>query len=96
MSFPGGRFGAREIELARNYGFVSLYGSRPACWNPGRDLVAPRYALRDNTSLHSFKNILSGKLTSRIAHLAPYYFKSAFRKVLGDDFYHSIYRYLRS
>ena len=96
LSFPGGRFGRREIEMAREYGFVSLYGSRPAYSDPGRDIVLPRYALRDNTSMRSLKNILSAKPTSRIAHLAPYYFKSGLRKLLGDDFYHSVYRYLRS
>jgi peptidoglycan/xylan/chitin deacetylase (PgdA/CDA1 family) len=96
LSFPGGRFGKREIEMAKRYGFVSLYGSRPAYLSPGRDIVLPRYAVRDNTSMRSFKNILSAKPTSRVAHLAPYYFKSGLRKVLGDDLYHSVYRHLRS
>jgi peptidoglycan/xylan/chitin deacetylase (PgdA/CDA1 family) len=96
MSYPGGRFGQREIDAAREHGFVSLYGSRPAHWNPDRDDVVPRHAVRGNTTMKSFKTILSANSTVRLGQLASYYSKTVVRKVLGDDFYHSLYRYLRS
>ena len=96
MSFPGGRFGEREIDAAKAHGFVLLLGSRPGYWKPGTDTVVPRYAIRRTMNLKSFGNLLSASLLSRIANGASWHTKRAARRVLGDELYHTVYRLLRS
>lgn len=96
MSFPGGRFGEREIDAAKAHGFVLLFGSRPAHWKPQTDIVAPRCAVRSSMSLKSFENLLTASLLSRVANGASWRAKGAARRVLGDELYNTVYRLLRS
>lgn len=94
MSFPGGRFGARELRLAREAGyrycFTSLAGQR----HDG--FCQPRLAVRANTSHVWLTRMALGhtlpwawlKTQDVAKHLARY--------LIGNKGYHELYRFVRN
>jgi len=96
MSFPGGRYTRREVEAAHEAGFVALYGSRPGVHREGRRAVAPRFALRSNTSMAEFSAIAKRSLTLRARYQAGYVSKQLLKRTLGDDNYHKLYKAVKS
>ncbi len=94
LSFPGGRFGDRELRLARQAGYQQCFTSEP-----GRaDLsgfVVPRIAVRADTSLGWLECLLRGDVLHWWRLLLGYHAKRVLKKILGNRGYHELYRFLR-
>lgn len=95
LSFPGGRYGKRELAAAQRHGYVQIYNSRPARRKPAGDSVIPRYPVRGNTAMAEFESILCAYTVGRVSRLAAYHVKAAMKKALGDNGYQRLYRLLR-
>lgn len=98
ISFPGGRFGAREIELGRTLGYRSFFGSFVGVLRqPAREGSAiPRIAIRHNTNLGTFVALAKGSVIAVLPRQLAYQLKNYVRSLLGNRIYHGLYRKLSS
>lgn len=94
MSFPGGRYGTRELELARRAGYRHCYSSEPGRYRETAYCV-PRVAIRAQTREQWLTQLLGGNWRVWLVLRGGYLFKSALKKVLGNRGYHALYRIAR-
>lgn len=94
LSFPGGRFGARELRLAREAGYKQCFTSVAGYRHDG--FCQPRLAIRAVTSHVWLTRMALGhrlpwtwlRLQDMAKHLAKY--------LLGNKGYHELYRFVRN
>lgn len=94
LSFPGGRYGARELRLARDAGYYQCYTSEPGRASAGRFTV-PRIAVRTDTSLGWLQKMVDGHWLSWWKLTLVHQLKRWLKKILGNRGYHELYRVLR-
>ena len=102
ISFPGGRWNRRTLELAERAGYRRLFGSvldtaSPDTLERGRradGTPIPRVAIRRATSLEEFTRIVDADPAYYRRHRTVQGVKRAARAVLGNRIYHGLYQRL--
>lgn len=94
LSFPGGRYGARELMLARRAGYRQCYSSVPGRLD-AHAFCQPRIAIRAQTGEQWLVQLLQGQWRVWLSLRGGYLFKAALKKLLGNRGYHALYRIAR-
>lgn len=94
MSFPGGRYGARELRLAQAAGYERCYTSVPGRMQ-AEAFCCPRIAVRADSSVVWLNRVVSGDRTLWLRIKLGYGIKMFVKKILGNRGYHALYRFLR-
>lgn len=94
MSFPGGRYGAREVNLAKEAGFLKCYTSEPGKISVS-DYCQRRVAVRAETNVAWLLDVASGRTLVWLRIKLSYTVKSILKKFLGNRGYHELYRLIR-
>lgn len=108
LSFPGGRFGRREVQLAKRAGYQFCFTSEPGRlkvfdidtpMGGGRNqasILEPRIAIRADTSPDWLVGLIDGRTTLWGRIYVAHWIKLTLKKLLGNQGYHGLYRLLRS
>ena len=95
ISFPGGRYNQRTLEIARAAGYAQIYGSGIGTLKQS-DLtaVAPlkRVAIRRSTSLDEFDRIINTDTTYYALEKTKQHAKTLVKRTLGNRLYHGLYK----
>jgi peptidoglycan/xylan/chitin deacetylase (PgdA/CDA1 family) len=94
VSFPGGRYGARELAFARRAGYRQCYSSVPGRLQE-KAFCQPRVAVRAQTSEAWLVQLLQGHWRVWLALRGSYLVKATLKKLLGNRGYHALYRIAR-
>lgn len=94
MSFPGGRYGEREVRLARAVGYEACYTSVPGRMQ-GDEFCRPRIAVRADSSVEWLNGVVSGDRVLWSKMKLSYLIKRIVKSVLGNRGYHELYRFFR-
>jgi|SRR5690606_13449021 len=94
LSFPGGRYGERELVLARRAGYLRCYSSVPGKMDESA-FCQPRIAVRAQTSERWLKQLLAGSWHVWLVLRGSYLLKAAAKRILGNRGYHALYRIAR-
>lgn len=94
VSFPGGRYGSRELALARRAGYRQCYSSAPGRLQENA-YCQPRVAVRAQASEQWLAKLLQGNWRVWLALRSGYMFKATLKKLLGNRGYHALYRIAR-
>jgi peptidoglycan/xylan/chitin deacetylase (PgdA/CDA1 family) len=94
MSFPGGRYGERELRLAKTAGYEACYTSVPGRMQGG-EFCRPRIAVRADSSVAWLYGIVSGNGKLWFKMKLSYLIKRLVKSVLGNRGYHELYRFFR-
>ena len=97
ISFPGGRYSANSVTLARECGYRQLFGSHcgvndsfeSTCLEP-----ILRVALKRTTDLAEIKQILTADSMYYSKITLKQFLKTSLRKILGNNLYHGLYKSL--
>lgn len=97
MSFPGGRFSAKVLELAGDAGYDRLFGSKfgMVCENTvlsNRGQVLERVPVRRTTTLEEFRLISEGDEAYFNRARRRQSLKDSARRLLGNKLYHGLYK----
>lgn len=98
LSFPGGRFDQRAAQLARQSGYLILFGSRFGSIALDRDpqaKVLPRIAMRPGLRPEQFLAYARSSPRAMLVPRLSSIVKDTARHLVGDERYHQIYRYFR-
>ncbi len=96
MSFPGGRFNLENIDQAEKCGYREIYGSGfGAVALRSGSCISPinRIALRDSTSIDSFKQVVGKDRQYYFRETVKSSCKTALKRVLGNHRYHALYKF---
>lgn len=99
MSFPGGRFDAATVELARQAGYRVLHGSRVGSCTAGVDplrQVLPRIAIRAQMTDTLVAGLAAGRAADLLPMRAAAGVKHLIRRALGNERYHLLYAKFKS
>ncbi|MDF1781896.1 MAG: polysaccharide deacetylase family protein [Alcanivoracaceae bacterium] len=108
LSFPGGRFGRREVQLAKRAGYQFCFTSEPGRLKTfdidmlGHDepnqalIIEPRIAVRADTGNDWLAGLIEGRTTLWGRIYVVHWIKLVLKKLLGNQGYHGLYRLLRS
>jgi len=95
ISYPGGRYNSRTLELSRTVGYAQLFGSGIGLVGQ-KDVraAAPmnRVAIRRNTSLDEFTRIINSDPTYYSIAKSKHVVKSLVKRTLGNRLYHGLYK----
>lgn len=95
LSFPGGRYKPQNLMQATSCGYREIYGSGfgAIAVKNGR-CIAPvnRIPLKQNTSLDSFQQIVSGNRRYYACESAKSSCKVMLKRMLGNNRYHALYK----
>ncbi len=93
MSFPGGRFSVRDLDIAEKLGYRAVHTSEEGevCSLFNEMLVVPRVALREGTDIGWFEQLIGGDKEILRAFRRKRQMKNSAQKLLGNRFYHAIY-----
>lgn len=98
ISFPGGRYTSREIENAFNMGYKVLFTSEEGLNNYNsckNTIIVKRLALRNTTILSEFLSLASGNYFTIKRRVFIHAAKKIVKQLVGNNFYHIIYRRFR-
>jgi len=95
ISYPGGRYNQRTLELSRAAGYAHLFGSDIGTIEH-KDLTAipplKRVAIRRTTSLKEFKRIINADPLYFSVQQGKQAAKTAVKRTLGNRLYHGLYK----
>lgn len=98
ISFPGGRYSSREIDIGRSLGYRYFYTSKVGT-NTSREFqdkcIINRISIKQKMTLQTFKALVSGDRTELMKRRIFSNVKDSAKKLLGNRLYHALYR-LRS
>lgn len=94
LSFPGGRFGARELRLARDAGYQHCYTSVPGHIT-AQDFCPARVAVRASNSAQWVLQLVNESKSVWWPMLLSYRLKKLLKSLLGNRGYHELYRIIR-
>lgn len=94
VSFPGGRYGERELFLARRAGYRQCYSSVPGRLDSSA-FCQPRIAIRAQSSEQWLTLLLQGNVRVWVVLRAGHLLKALAKKALGNRGYHAVYRIVR-
>jgi peptidoglycan/xylan/chitin deacetylase (PgdA/CDA1 family) len=98
MSFPGGRFDAQSIQIARAAGFQVLHGSAVgtlAAQATVPDAPLPRIAIRPGMTHPIFVAYAQGRGTRMVRAQAASQLKGIAKRLIGNERYHQLYARLK-
>ena len=95
ISFPGGRYSQRTLEIARSAGYAQLFGSGIGTLKHS-DLNAnaplKRVAIRRGTSLEEFDRIINADTAYYAVEKTKQHAKTLVKRTLGNRLYHGLYK----
>jgi len=95
ISFPGGRYSQRTLEISRSVGYGQLFGSAVGTLKQS-DLTAipplSRVAIRRGTTLDEFDRIVSADTAYYAIAQTKYKAKKLVKQTLGNRLYHGLYK----
>ncbi len=95
LSFPGGRFNSETLRHCAGKRLFLLFGSEFGRVRPtGGGQVVNRIAIRRNTSIEEFKQIIEQDQKYYFTQTAKYRCKQVLKRVLGNQHYHGLYKLL--
>jgi len=95
ISFPGGRYSQRTLEIARSAGYAQLFGSEiGALKHSDMSAVAPlkRVAIRRGTSLNEFDRMINNDAAYYAFEKTKQKAKTLVKRTLGNRLYHGLYK----
>ncbi|MBX2839703.1 MAG: polysaccharide deacetylase family protein [Gammaproteobacteria bacterium] len=95
MSFPGGRYNTKAVELARTAGYRQLFGSGFGTINEQSahgEQPLNRVAIRRTTSDQEFKRIIEGDTAHYRREQLKQTAKGVLKRSLGNRLYHGLYK----
>ncbi len=99
ISFPGGRYNERTLELSRKLGYSQLFGSGLGVLKHS-DLTAipplKRVAIRRETSLKEFSSIVTEDPIYYVVQQGKQNAKLLVKRLLGNRLYHGLYRSIKA
>ncbi len=95
ISYPGGRYSQRTLEISRKSGYRQLFGSTIGILKQS-DLNAKapfkRVAIRRSTTLDEFDRIINGDATYYAIEQGKQKAKTLVKRTLGNRLYHGLYK----
>ena len=95
ISFPGGRYSQRTLEIARSAGYAQLYGSDIGTVKQSdMSAIAPlnRIAIRRGTTLDEFDRIINADAAYYAIQKTKQKAKTLVKRTLGNRLYHGLYK----
>lgn len=97
ISYPGGRYSQRTLELSRHSGYVQLFGSDIGVVkqkNINANAPIKRVAIRRGTSLNEFDCIINADAKYYALEQSKQKAKALVKRTLGNRLYHGLYKSL--
>lgn len=95
ISYPGGRYNQRTLEITRRCGYSQLFGSSIGVLKHS-DMSAPeplkRVAIRRNTTLDEFDRMVNADTTYYAIEQSKQKAKTLVKRTLGNRLYHGLYK----
>ncbi|BAU47916.1 polysaccharide deacetylase [Sulfurifustis variabilis] len=94
LSFPGGRFRAGQLALARAAGYRRCFSSQVGVWRGGTAAAGsavPRIPVRADTSIALYARYAAADPLLLARAQATYGLKRLARRMMGNRLYHAIY-----
>jgi len=95
ISYPGGRYSKRTLELSRTVGYSQLFGSEIGTLKQS-DLSAngplKRVAIRRGTTLDEFDRIINADAAYYAKQRGKQHAKTLVKRTLGNRLYHGLYK----
>ena len=95
ISYPGGRYNKRTLEMSRRAGYAQLFGSVVGTLKQS-DLtaIAPlkRVAIRKGTTLDEFERIINADTAYYAVAQTKHKAKTLVKRTLGNRLYHGLYK----
>ena len=95
ISYPGGRYNKRTLEISRGAGYAQLFGSEVGTLKQS-DLTAipplKRVAIRRGTTLHEFDRIINADGAYFAVAQTKHKAKTLVKRTLGNRLYHGLYK----
>lgn len=99
ISFPGGRFKQRDLEIGRSLGYTAFYTSEIGALT-GKQVEGmsplPRLAIRQNTNINTFLLMANGDKSYIRKEAFKNFVKMMIKKLLGNHLYHNLYKAVTS
>ena len=97
ISYPGGRYNQRTLQISRKTGYRQLFGSTIGVLKQcdlGAAAPLKRVAIRRATSLDEFDRIINADATYYAVEQGKQKAKSLVKRTLGNRLYHGLYKSL--
>lgn len=97
MSFPGGRFKKREVEVGRRLGYEVFFTSRIGVIRNSairKNHLFDRVPIRHGMKMDTFLQLAQGRVLALWPRKFIYQFKLLLKSLLGNRFYHVLYQKL--
>jgi len=97
MSFPGGRYQPREIEVGKRFGYEVFFTSRIGTITKAslkHNYLFDRVPIRHGMKLDTFLVLAQGRATALWPRKFVYQLKLLLKSLLGNRFYHVLYQKL--
>lgn len=95
ISYPGGRYNKRTLEISRSAGYAQLFGSDVGTLKQS-DLTAlpplKRVAIRKGTTLDEFDRIINADVAYYAIAQTKHKAKTLVKRTLGNRLYHGLYK----
>ena len=95
MSFPGGRYQARDVALAKEQGFTHIFTSEIGIMNEAAfagHTTIPRFAIKHTTDSVGFRGMINPSKASLFKAQTIALAKKSVKKLLGNRLYHLVYK----
>lgn len=99
MSFPGGRYQEREINVGQGCGYEMFFTSRVGVISKSsleNDYIFNRIPIQNKMKLDTFVPLAKGRASALLPRKLIYQFKVFLKLLLGNRFYHVLYQKLFS
>lgn len=97
ISFPGGRYTQRTLEISRKAGYRQLFGSTIGVLKQsdmGAKAPLKRVAIKRSTSIEEFDQIINANATYYAIEQSKQKAKTLVKRTLGNRLYHGLYKSL--
>jgi len=95
ISYPGGRYNKRTIEISRSAGYSQIFGSEVGTLKQSHLAAIPplkRVAIRRGTTLEEFDKIINADVAYYALAQTKHKAKTLVKRILGNRLYHGLYR----
>lgn len=95
ISYPGGRYHRRTVEISRSAGYAQLFGSTVGTLKQSDLMAIPplnRVAIRRGTTLDEFDRIINADAAYFAIAQTKHKAKTLVKRTLGNRLYHGLYK----
>lgn len=95
ISYPGGRYSKRTLEISRSAGYAQLFGSEVGTLKQSDLTSIPplnRVAIRRGTTLNEFDQIINADVAYYAIARTKHKAKTLVKRTLGNRLYHGLYK----